>query len=89
MIAARSRAFIAGSGLAHFGRHRDFPRQLAEQFRLLGILLALAVHDVLELGMAGHAGVSWVRPGGMWVKRGLIGRQSGEIKDLRPTRLLK
>jgi hypothetical protein len=24
------------------------------------------VHDVLELGMAGHAGVSWIRPGGMW-----------------------
>ena len=44
---------VRGSEL---GRHRDFPRQLAEQFRLLGILLALAVHDVLELGMAGHAG---------------------------------
>jgi len=43
-----------GIGQAHLGRNRDFARQLAEQFRLLGILPALAVHDVLELGMAGH-----------------------------------
>ena len=55
-------------GLAHLGRDGDFPRQLAEQFRLLGILPALAVHDVLELGMAGHAGsLGFVRDG-MWVK---------------------
>jgi hypothetical protein len=54
MIAARSRAFIAGSG---------FPRQLAEQFRLLGVLPALAVHDVLELGMSGHAISFRIRPG--------------------------
>jgi hypothetical protein len=26
------------------------------------------VHDVLELGMAGHAGISWIRPEGIWVK---------------------
>jgi len=40
MIAARSRAFIVGSGLPHFGRHGDFPGQLAEQLGLLGILPA-------------------------------------------------
>jgi hypothetical protein len=48
--------------LAHFGRHGDFPRQLGEQFRLLGILPALAVHDVLELGMSGHAFSSRILP---------------------------
>jgi hypothetical protein len=41
---------------AQFRGHGDFPRQLAEHLRLLGVLLALPVHDVLELGMAGHAG---------------------------------
>jgi hypothetical protein len=39
--------------------------------------------------MAGHAGVSWIRPEGMWVKRGLIGRQSAEIKDLQTMRVCK
>ena len=39
---------------AHLGRHGDFTPQLAEHFRLDSILLALAAHDVLELGMSGH-----------------------------------
>ena len=84
MIAARSRAFIAGIGLAHLGRDRDFARQLAEQFRLLGVLPALAVHDVLELGMSGHA-VSLEDSSGMGRggKRGVIGRDPGKIKDLQ------
>ena len=58
MIAERSRGVHRRIGLAQFGRDRDFPGQLAEQLRLLGILPALAVHDVLELGVAGHAGIS-------------------------------
>jgi len=37
------------------GGDGDFAGQLAEKLRLLGILAALAMHDVLELGMAGHA----------------------------------
>jgi len=52
---------MLGSGWPHLGRDGDFPRQLAEQLRLLRILPALAVHDVLELGMSGHAGVSGIR----------------------------
>ena len=44
-----------GVGGSKLGGDRNFPGQLAEQFRLLGILPSLAVHDVLELGMAGHA----------------------------------
>jgi hypothetical protein len=39
--------------------------------------------------MAGHAGLSGFVREEMWVNRGLIGRQSGEIKDLRPARRLK
>jgi hypothetical protein len=35
--------------------------------------------------MAGHAGVSWIRPGrDAGVKRGVIGRQFVKIKDWRP-----
>ena len=41
-------------GQADLGRHRDLARQLAEQLGLGLILPPLAVHDVLELGMAGH-----------------------------------
>jgi len=56
----------AGIRLAQLGRDGDFPRQLAEQFRLLGILPALAMHDVLELGMSGHAvPQGFVRDGGV------------------------
>src|SRR5207253_1661065 len=66
------------------GRDGDFPRQLAEQLRLLGVLPPLAVHDVLELGMAGHwRGLSdW--SGNAGGKRGLIGRKRGKIKELVP-----
>jgi hypothetical protein len=41
-------------GQAHFGRHCDFARELAEQLGAHLILAPLAVHDVLELGMTGH-----------------------------------
>ena len=39
---------------AHLGRHRDLARQLAEQLGALRVDAPLAVHDVLELRMAGH-----------------------------------
>src|SRR4029079_4630692 len=64
----------AGIGLAHFGGDRDFPRQLAEQLRFLGILPALAVHDVLELGMSGHAVSLEIRAVWGAGKGGVIGR---------------
>src|ERR1700677_343473 len=57
-------------GLAEFGGDGDFPRQLAEQFRLLGVLPALAVHDVLELGMSGHAISLGIRAGWLGWKAG-------------------
>ena len=41
-------------GYAHLGRHGDFARELAELRRALFVLRTLAVHDVLELGMACH-----------------------------------
>ncbi len=39
---------------AELGGHGDFARELAEQLGFGRILSPLAVHDVLELGMAGH-----------------------------------
>ena len=42
-------------GQAELGRDGDFARQLGEQLGLDLILPPLAVHDVLELGMTGHA----------------------------------
>ncbi len=43
-------------GGAELGRDGDFARELAKQLGLLRVLPPLAVHDVLELGMSGHAG---------------------------------
>ena len=54
MTAARSRAFMSGIGQAHLGRDGDFAAELGEHRRALFVLRALAVHDVLEFGMAGH-----------------------------------
>src|SRR5204863_9960301 len=63
-----------------FGTARESPRRLAEKLRLLGVLPPLAVHDVLELGMAGHCGSR--DSSGKWMgKRGLIGREPGKIKE--------
>src|SRR5207253_9113240 len=59
-----------GSALAG---NRDFRRQLAEKLRLLGVLAPLAVHDVLELGMAGHC----------WVSR-FVGNEGGKARPYRP-----
>src|SRR5262249_12689902 len=36
------------------GRNRDFTAELGEELSTDFVLLALAMHDVLELGMAGH-----------------------------------
>src|SRR5262249_20283801 len=59
-----------GGGGAELGCDRDFPGQVAEQLRLLGILPPLSVHDVLELGMAGHCWVSrFVRREGWKARR--------------------
>jgi hypothetical protein len=41
-------------GQARAGGHGDLAADLAEGAGALGVLPALAVHDVLELGMAGH-----------------------------------
>ena len=53
-MAARSRGIHRRVGQAELRRHGDFARELAEQLGLLRVLPALAVHDVLELGMSGH-----------------------------------
>jgi hypothetical protein len=45
---------MSGSGQTHLRRHGDFARQLGKQAGALLVLRALAVHDVLEFGMAGH-----------------------------------
>jgi len=41
------------------------------------------VHDVLELGMSGHAISFGIRPGCVDAKRGVIGPGTGKIKDLK------
>ena len=43
-------------GQTLLGRNGDFSGELGEHLGPLGILLALAEHDVLELGMTGHRG---------------------------------
>jgi hypothetical protein len=51
----RAQARIHGGvGQAELGGDGDFTRELAEQLGFHRILPPLAVHDVLELGMAGH-----------------------------------
>ena len=55
-IAARRRGFMCRVGQADLGRHRDLARELGEQLGAERVLPPLAVHDVLELGMAGHDG---------------------------------
>src|SRR5688572_15002871 len=61
---------VIGIGQALLGGDRDFAAQLGEQLGALGILLALAEHDVLELGMAGHSG--------------LFGKERGSIAGSKP-----
>lgn len=39
---------------AQFGGHRNFTGQLGKQFGPLGVLCALAIHDVFEFGMTCH-----------------------------------
>ena len=48
-------------GHAHLGRDRDFAGELGEELRPDGVDAALAVHDVLELGMSGHGSLSLER----------------------------
>src|SRR5690606_6863980 len=48
-------------GQARLGGDGDVPRQLGEQLGPLRVGAALAVHDVLEFGMAGHEDSFWVR----------------------------
>ncbi len=43
-----------GIGHAHFRRHGDFAAELGKHRAALLVLRALAMHDVLEFGMAGH-----------------------------------
>src|SRR5262249_40257881 len=49
-------------GHAELGGDCDLARELAEQLGFRRILPPLAVHDVLELGMAGHALLLDARP---------------------------
>ena len=56
-MAARSRGFMAGSGVPSFAATVISRASLPNSFDF-GVLPALAVHDVLELGMAGHGRVS-------------------------------
>ncbi len=49
-------------GRAGFGGDGDFAGELGEQLGTLGVLLALAMHDVLVLGMASHGSSG----SGMW-----------------------
>ena len=66
MTAARSRGLAAGSGRPVPGGDGDLADQPGEQAAAPRVLRALAVHDVLELGMAGH--VPRVRdPGVRWL----------------------
>src|SRR5258708_12283307 len=51
-----------GIGQSQLRRDGDFAREFSEQLGLRRILPPLAVHDVLELGVAGH-GVAPRRPG--------------------------
>src|SRR3546814_5636820 len=47
--------------ISHLGRNGDLAAELGKEARALLVLRALAVHDVLELGMACHWSdvVSW------------------------------
>ncbi len=45
---------VVGVRQARFRRHGDLAAELGEELGALLVLLALAEHDVLELGMAGH-----------------------------------
>ena len=45
-------------GHAHLGGHGDLAGELGELRRALLVLRALAMHDVLEFGMAGHGSTS-------------------------------
>ena len=46
-------------GKAQFRRDRDFARELGEELGADRVLLALLVHDVLELAMTGHTSPRW------------------------------
>src|SRR5918998_1390850 len=46
-----------GVGQAHLGRDGDFAGELGEELGADRVDPALAVHDVLELGMSGHRGL--------------------------------
>ena len=46
---------LHGIGKARAGGHGQLADQLGEDLGALGVLRALAVHDVLELGVTGHA----------------------------------
>src|SRR6185503_9766063 len=47
-----------GIGQSELGRYGDFAAELGEELSTDFVLLALAMHDVLELGMAGHGPVT-------------------------------
>ena len=67
-----------GVGQAVPDRDRDLARQLGEQLGAGRVLAALAVHDVLELRMAGHARISCGKP--IFCQNRLIGGPAGQIQ---------
>ena len=54
MTAARSRGIHRRIGQAQFGGHGDFSREFGEELGANRVLLALLVHDILELTVTGH-----------------------------------
>ena len=50
-----------GVRLADLRRDRDLAGELREELGAHGVLLALAMHDILELGMTGHQGLRLAR----------------------------
>src|SRR5665647_2160631 len=60
-------------------RASDLARELAEQLGADFVLLPLAVHDVLELGMTGHDRLRSRRVKGRVLARGYIGRAATKI----------
>ena len=65
-------------------RHGDLARELGEDAGAHGVHAPLPVHDVLELGMAGHGGLRVRRPGGLEPAR--PARREAESRSYRRRR---
>src|SRR2546429_170567 len=88
ITAARSRGFMAGSGVPSLAATVISRASLPNSFDFWASCLPLRCMMFLNWEWPAMQ-VSWIRPEGMGVKRGLIGRQSAEIKDLRTDEVRK